>query len=126
MAVIHKITTYSISYELENDIRKKALSEEEIANVFEQFSSKNKLLTKRVKILCIIAVVIGLISGISTYVSTEEIALAALTGGIYLVIMGIAAYAAWYCNIGKITKKWNSLIKSYYSQIQKKRNIQIL
>ena len=47
MAVIHKITTYRISYELENDIRKKALSEEEIANVFEQFSSKNKLLTKR-------------------------------------------------------------------------------
>lgn len=120
MAVIHKITTYRISYELENDIRKKALSEEEIANVFEQFSSKNKLLTKRVKILCIIAVVIGLISGISTYVRTEEISLAALTGGIYLVIMGIAAYFAWYCNIGKITKQWNSLIKSYYSQISDK------
>ena len=120
MAVIHKITTYSISNELENDIRKKALSEEEIANVFEQFSAKNKLLTKRVKILCIIAVVIGLIFGISTYVSTEEISLAALTGGIYLVIMGIAASFAWYCNIGKITKQWNSLIKSYYSQISDK------
>ena len=120
MAVIHKITTYRISYELENDIRKKALSEEEIANVFEQFSAKNKLLTKRVKIICIIAVVIGLVSGISTYVRTEEIALAALTNGIYLVIMGIAAYLAWSFNIGKITKQWNSLIKSYYSQISDK------
>ena len=64
MATIHKITTYSISYELENDIRKKALSEEEIANIYEQLKSEKQKLAQRVKILLITGAVLALVFGI--------------------------------------------------------------
>ena len=117
MATIHKITAYSINYELEEDIRKKVLSEEEIANIYEQFATEKKVLSKRVKILFIIAAVIALAAGISTYVNTDEAGLAAITSLLILVVFGGAGYLAIYCNIGKISKQWNSLISSYYPKI---------
>ena len=117
MATIHKITAYSISYELENDIRKKAFSEEEIADIYEQLKSEKQKLSQRVKILLITGAVLSLVFGISTYVKSEEILLALVTAVVLMAVVGAAALGAMYANIGKIAKQWNKLIGSYYSQI---------
>lgn len=117
MATIHKIIAYSISHELENDIRKKALSEEEIADIYEQFKNEKQKLSKRVKILFIVGAAIALFFGISTYISTDEKLLAFITAALLFGIIAGAGFGAIYTNIGKIAKQWNSLIGSYYSQI---------
>ena len=118
---LHSITTYSIGFQLENDIRKKALSEEEIAQVHEVFTEKKKKQYTSVKILLIVMAVFALILGISTFLYAEDNLLIGFAGlALALVFMGIAGYIAWYCNIGKISKQWNKLLKDYYPQISEK------
>ena len=123
MPTIHlsSITTYSISFQLENDIRKKALSEEEIAQVYELFKEKKQKQFTSVKIMIIVMAVFALILGISTFLYAEDNLLIGFAGlALALVIMGIAGYLGWYCNIGKISKQWNKLLKDYYPQISEK------
>ena len=117
---LHSITTYSIGFQLENDIRKKALSEEDIAHVYEIFTEKKKKQFLSVKIMFIVMAVFALIFGISMFLNTDEILLGLVSLALALVIMGIAGYIAWYCNIGKISKQWNNLLKDYYLQISEK------
>ena len=127
MPTIHlnSITTYSISFQLENDIRKKALSEEEIAHVYELFKEKKQKQFTSVKIMIIVMAVFALIIGIATLLKMEsfdsdERLLSFIGIALAFVIMGIAGYLGWYCNIGKISKQWNKLLKDYYPQISEK------
>ncbi len=117
MPRIYKIITYSISLQLETDLRKKSLSEEEVAHVYDVFSEKKKKQMTSVKIGFIVMAVFALIIGVATLLSVDNI----LFGFIYLfgtlALLCGAMYLAWYCNIGKISKQWNKLLKDYYPQI---------
>lgn len=123
MPTIHfeSIITYSISFQLENDIRKKALSEEDIAHVYDIFKEKKKKQFTSVKIMLIVMAVFALILGISTFLYAEDnLLIGFATLALSLVFMGIAGYIGWYNNIGKISKQWNKLLKDYYPQISEK------
>lgn len=120
MPTIYKIVSYRISLQLENALRKKALSEEEIAHVYEVFTEKKQNNIKSLKIGIIVMAIFALIIGVATIITAEEILFGFICLFATLAIAAFAGYLAWYCNIGKISKRWNQLLKDYYPQISEK------
>ena len=113
-----EITVYSISAQLESKLQGKLLKEDEIADIHKALTERKKHQFKSVKILCIVMAVIFVVLTIGAIIADFDsigLTIASIVGP--LILMGIAGYIAWYINVGKVSKRWNQLLKASYPDI---------
>jgi len=114
---IVEIPVYSISVQLESALRKKEYNEEQISQAFNILNEKKKKQKTPVLILAIVIGVFGLILGIGTLISGDNIVLGIIEILSLFILAGIAGYIGYYINVGKTAKQWNALLKEFYPDI---------
>ena len=114
---IVEIPVYSISVQLESALCKKEYNEEQISQAFNILNEKKKKQKTPVLILAIVIGVFGLILGIGTLISGDNIVLGIIEILSLFILAGIAGYIGYYINVGKTAKQWNALLKEFYPDI---------
>ena len=110
-----KIYYNKISEQLEKSICNNELSEEKLTQIYDplkvEIKKKKQPVLFIVIFLTVIWILLGIVPAIVESVDTGLLQII-IVGG--LIFIGLLSVFAWYISAGKVTLKWNKLIKEYY------------
>ncbi|MBR5975010.1 MAG: hypothetical protein IK020_07490 [Clostridiales bacterium] len=119
MAGIHvyQITKYELNVRLEAALKKKELSEEQLADVFGQLNERKKKQHTSLIVLLVVTAVFLAFLGISFAVTGVSAGYILGFLLIFLAAVGAGGYFGWYFFEGKVAKQWNALLREYYPDV---------
>ena len=119
MAGIHvyQITKYELNVRLEAALKKKELSEEQLADVFGQLNERKKKQHTSLIVLLVVAAVVMAFLGISFAVTGAGAGYILGFLLVFAALVGVGGYFGWYFFEGKVAKQWNALLKEHYPDV---------
>lgn len=113
----YEIITYSISTQLESDLSQKQLKETELADIYTKLAERKKKQHSSVIALVVAAAIFAVLVIVGCIVGELDLGVTLACVGGFLVLIAVGGYLAWYNFEGKISKKWNKLLKENYHSV---------
>lgn len=113
----YEIITYSISTQLESALSQKQLKETELADIYTKLAERKKKQNSSVIALVVAAAIFAVLVIVGCIVGELDLGVTLACVGGFLVLIAVAGYLAWYNFEGKISKKWNKLLKENYPSV---------